>query len=47
MLEQANFYAMDIPLLEWIYCGEWPMEIRFLNSIHDGVKYQQSVPQTM
>lgn len=27
MLVQAEKYAAAIPILEWIYCGQWPMAI--------------------
>lgn len=28
MLREAEKYASVFPHLEWIYCGQWPMEIR-------------------
>ncbi|KAL6859280.1 hypothetical protein J3F83DRAFT_339306 [Trichoderma novae-zelandiae] len=28
MLGEAERYALTLPCLEWIYCGQWPMEIR-------------------
>jgi hypothetical protein len=28
MIREANEYAAALQQLEWIYCGQWPMDIR-------------------